>query len=149
MLTLEKAAPPALILDPPFGTNSVDTPHTVTLIYKIGGVPQDEVPVEIEIIDGPNTGVFASGVTDDNGEFPLMYIGSGGVGMDTIVGRVLDAPGGSVILSSTATKTWIENGGVPPQVPGITGWGIMAAGIILVALIPLVLRRRKLSSTSG
>jgi hypothetical protein len=38
---------------------------------------------------------------------------------------------------------------IPPQVPGITGWGIIAAGIILAVLIPLALRRRKLSATSS
>lgn len=31
----------------------------------------------------------------------------------------------------------------PPSVPGMTGWGIMAAAILLAGLIPVALRRRK------
>jgi hypothetical protein len=34
---------------------------------------------------------------------------------------------------------------IPPQVPGVTGWGIMVAAIILAVLMPLALRRRELS----
>lgn len=56
----------------------------------------------------------------------------------------------SVLLIETATNEWTGNGPGPlPQVPGMTAWGILAAGIILAVLIPLALRRRKLSSTGG
>jgi len=56
-------------------------------------------------------------------------------------GRPLEHRIGLQIVCVGATPT------PTPQVPGMTGWGIMAAAIMLGVLISLVLRRRRLAST--
>ena len=99
---------PELTLTPSVKSNPVGTAHTAVLKYTLNGVPEAGAPVEIEVTSGPNAGAKASGHTNLAGEFQLTYTGNGGPGMDVMVGRVLDAPGGSVIHSVSATKTWVE-----------------------------------------
>ena len=141
MLTLEKAAPPALSLLPPFDVNPPGSDHTVTAVYKIGGVPQAGVQINFEVIAGPNAGESGSAVTDANGEASFTYTGTGGPGTDTIRATAVDDTG-APLISSQAQKEWKD--GVPPQeVPGVTGWGMIAAALIIAALIPLGLRRRQ------
>ena len=134
---------PQLELLPASDTNPPGTDHTVTAIYELDGFPLAGNTIEFEVTAGPNVGEKGSDVTDANGEATFTYTGDGGEGTDTIKAT---AP----LASSQATKDWSGNGpGPPPQVPGITVWGILAAGIILAVLIPLALRRRKLSSTGS
>ena len=142
MLTLEKAAPPALVLLPPFDTNPPGMSHTVTAEYKIAGVPQAGVQIDFEVIAGPNTGESGSGITDASGRATFTYTSNGVEGTDIIEARAIDSDTGVVLVSSQATKSWQR----PPQVPAMTQWGIMAAIIILVILTPLTLRRRVLNN---
>ncbi|MDD5082611.1 MAG: hypothetical protein PHU08_04485, partial [Dehalococcoidales bacterium] len=147
LLTLEKAAPPALALLPPFATNATGTQHTVTARYEIAGVPQVGVTINFEVIAGPNAGESGTDVTDSNGEATFTYTGSGGVGTDTIRATAVDQSG-NPLISTQATKVWEEGPGPGPQVPSISGWGIAIAAILLLALTPLALRRRKSSAAS-
>ena len=139
MLTLEKAAPPQLGLLPPFDSNPPGASHTVTAVYKIAGVAQVGVEIQFEVIAGPNTGDTGSNTTDVNGEATFTYAGDGGTGTDTIRATAVDAAG-APLISAQATKVWEA-----PSVPSMTWWGITAAVVILVFLIPLSLRRRSLA----
>jgi len=127
---------PQLELLPASATNPPDTDHTVTAIYELDGFPLAGNTIEFEVTAGPNVDEKGSDVTDANGEATFTYTGDSGEGTDTIKAT---AP----LASSQATKVW-EIITPPPQVPGITGWGIMAAAILLAVLIPLALRRRVL-----
>ncbi len=140
LLTMEKAAPPALQLIPPVATNPVGTSHTVTAIYKIGGQPQADVRIDFEIIGGPNDDEpVSSEITNASGEATFTYTGDGGAGVDVIKATAIDATG-AVLVSATAEKTWIA---APPPVPGITGWGILTCTLILAGLTVAMLLRRK------
>jgi hypothetical protein len=138
LLTLEKAAPPALILDPPAALNPPGTDHTVTAIYKIGGVPQQGVTIEFEVIAGPNTGEMGSDVTDGNGEAKFTYTSDGTIGIDTIQATAVDAAG-APLVSVQALKEW----GFGPQVPSMTEWGMLAAVVLLATAMVLALRRKE------
>jgi len=140
LLTLEKAAPPALLLLPPYAINPPNTQHTVTAVYKIAGVPQAGVQINFEVIAGPNTGESGSDVTDANGEAMFSYTGSGGLGKDIIRATAVDGTG-APLVSSQAEKEWFA----PPMVPGMTTWGI-AATVIALALLMAVKRQRILKS---
>jgi hypothetical protein len=141
MLTLEKAAPPALQLIPPADTNPPLTWHEVVAIYEVGGVPKQGILIHFEITSGPNAGITADDHTDAMGMAGFQYLGSNQEGTDIIKASAYDQAG-VLLVTATATKTWQ----VPPSIPGITPWGILAAAIVLSALIPLVLRRRRLAS---
>ncbi len=139
LLTLEKAAPPALELLPPFATNPVGTNHTVTAVYKKAGVPQAGITINFEVTAGQNAGEVGSDITDANGEATFTYTGVGGPGIDIIQATAIDATG-VVLVSATAEKTWIA----AAEAPGITGWGILAVGLALVFLTVLMLGRRQI-----
>jgi hypothetical protein len=141
MLTLEKAAPPALSLLPPFDINPPGSDHTVTAVYKLAGVPQAGVQINFEVIAGPNAGESGSAITNASGEATFTYTGTGGPGTDTIRATAVDDTG-TPLISSQAQKEW-QDGAPPQEVPGVTGWGIIAATLIIAALIPLGLRRRQ------
>lgn len=134
--SIEQPRIPQLELLPASATNPPDTDHTVTAIYELDGFPLAGNTIDFEVTAGPNVGEMGSDVTDANGEATFTYTGDGGEGTDTIEAT---AP----LASSQATKVWeiIITPPPPPQVPGITGWGIMAAAILLAILIPLALRR--------
>ncbi|MBM4463569.1 MAG: DUF11 domain-containing protein [Chloroflexi bacterium] len=125
MLTLEKAAPPALSLTPPFDTNPTGTTHTVTATYKLAGVPQPDVQINFLVTAGPNAGDSGSSTTDVNGEASFTYTGDGGVGTDTIQATAIDEAG-APLVSARVTKEWwaasdlaISKSGIPdPVVPG-------------------------------
>jgi hypothetical protein len=137
LLTLEKAAPPALLVLPPFDSNPPGTEHTVTAVYKIAGVPQEGVRVNFEVIAGPNTGESGSDVTDANGEATFTYTGTGGEGKDIIRATAVDQTG-VPLVSAQAEKEWK----IVVPVPGVTTWGILATVAILATSMVLVLRRR-------
>jgi len=73
---------------PATDVNEVNTDHTVTATVTseevLGAVPQPEVTVTFEIVDGPNLGDNSSETTDINGEAAFTYTGDGGIGTDTI-----------------------------------------------------------------
>jgi len=148
MLALEKAAPPALLLLPPFDINQPGQEHTVTAVYKIAGVPQEDVEIEFEIISGPNDDEpITSDNTNASGEATFSYIGDGGEGTDTIKATAVQSG-----LSSQATKVWerttppVEVGG---EVYAVNKLAILAPWVALFALlIPaiIVMRRRRARS---
>jgi len=152
MLALEKAAPPALLLLPPFDINQPGQEHTVTAVYKIAGVPQEDVEIEFEIISGPNDDEpITSDNTSATGEATFSYIGDGGEGTDTIKATAVDEFG-APLVSSQATKVWerttppVEVGG---EVYAVNKLAILAPWIALFALlIPaiIVMRRRRARS---
>ena len=153
MLTLEKAAPPALFLTPPFDINPTGTSHTVTATYEKAGVPQVGVTIEFEVIAGPNVGDSGSDDTDANGKATFIYTGDGGVGTDTIEATAVDQAG-APLVSATATKEWVEDEEPPVEVGGdvnpvnkvalLAPWIALAAVIIAGATIAV--RRRRTQS---
>jgi hypothetical protein len=138
MLTLEKAAPPALQLLPPYALNPPGGDHTVTAVYKIGGQGQSGVKIEFEVIAGPNTGETGSADTDGNGEAKFTYTSDGTIGIDTIQATAVDAAG-APLVSVQALKEW----GFGPQVPSMTEWGMLAAVVLLATAMVLALRRKE------
>lgn len=146
MLALEKAAPPAMALIPPFDINLPGTDHTVTAIYKIAGVPQEDVEIEFEVLSGPNAGDAGSDNTSATGEATFTYTGDGGPGTDIIKATAVLSG-----LSSQATKVWeaptpVEVGG---EVYPVDKLSLLAPWIALSALlIPaiIVMRRRRARS---
>ena len=139
ILAREAIPPPVyyLSLEPESDVNLVGQNHTLTatLIDEFGD------PIEGEPITFTVTGVHSiidTEVTDANGVATWGYIGTT-EGTDTIVAT----NGGET--SNDASKTWETVGPgpePPPKVPGITGWGILAAVIALAGLMLVVVRRR-------
>lgn len=143
MLTLQKAAPPALELEPTFDTNPVGTNHTVTATYKVAGQPQSGVQVNFEVVTGPNAGESGSDITDANGVATFTYTGNGGTGTDSIVATAVDASGAELI-SARASKEWTQPS---TAIPAITTWGI-AAAIVALGALAIMLRRRHAHQTA-
>lgn len=145
LLTMQRAVPPPnLSLTPPTATNNINTSHTLTAtLVDVTGAPVTGEMITFTVIAGPHAGKTGTGVTNASGQATWSYTGTS-VGQDTIIAS------GAGVTSNQAKKEWNGNGPGPvPQVPSMTGWGILAAGIILAVLIPLALRRRKLSSTGS
>ena len=67
-------------------------------------------------------------------------------GVYTFIVSAVDEKG---VSYGDQTVTITVPGVIPPQVPSMTGWGIMATVIVLAALIPLALRRRRARSSVG
>jgi hypothetical protein len=143
MLTLQKAAPPALELEPAIDTNPVGTDHTVNAIYKVAGEPQAGVQINFEVTAGPNAGDSGTDITNASGVATFTYTGDGGAGTDTIVATAVDASGAEMI-SARATKEWTAPSSA---IPAITGWGIAAAVLGLAAVS--IVSRRKLARQSA
>lgn len=95
-------------LDPTTAERDLFTPHTVTatVIEDSDPFPPIEgVEVFFEVISGPNTGLTFSGMTDANGQISFTYVGTGGLGTDTIEASFDDPTYGSG--TATATVTWV------------------------------------------
>lgn len=137
MLTLEKAAPPALELEPAFDTNPPGTTHTVTATYEIAGVPQMNVQINFEVVSGPNAGESGSAMTNASGQASFTYTSNGAEGTDTIKATAVD-PDGIPLVSAEATKTWERH----EAIPGLTIWGIIAAVVAVAGVAAFVLRRK-------
>jgi hypothetical protein len=92
--------------DPTEDTNPLGTNHTVVALAL--SVNQDPIPgttIVVEILSGPNVGAKAQGVTDQNGEIQLTYLGDGGVGTDVIQASIGN------LESNELTKVWEDDGG--------------------------------------
>jgi len=137
MLTLEKAAPPALELDPVTDTNPPGTNHTVTATYDIAGVPQVNVQIDFEVVSGPNAGASGSAMTNASGQASFTYTSNGAEGTDTIKATAVD-PDGTPLVSAEATKNWERH----EAIPGLTVWGIIAAVVAVAGVAAFVLRRK-------
>src|SRR5262249_17465230 len=90
-------------LTPAASTNPVGTAHTVTATVALSGLPLGGTTVHFIVSAGPNAGITGSCVTNAAGQCTFTYVGSGGVGTDTILGSFTVA--GST-QSATAQKTW-------------------------------------------
>jgi hypothetical protein len=135
LLILQKAAPPPifyLTLSPDIATNPVGISHvlTATLVDEEGN-PIPDVEVTFTVTDGPHAGATGSDITDADGKATWSYTGTS-PGTDTIEANTVDE------TSNEASKTWIQNG---QKVPGITGWGALAAVLALGGLMLVVVRR--------
>ena len=133
MLTLEKAAPPALSLTPLFATNPGGTQHTVTATYKLAGVPQQDIQINFLVTAGPNAGEGGNSTTDVNGQASFTYTGDGGVGTDTIQATAVEQTG-APLVSAEATKDWTEMA-VGGEAYPISGIGLIAPWIALAVVI--------------
>lgn len=143
-LPCQPIAPGLLTLEPRSDSNPTGTNHelTATLVDDQGAsVPGVTVTFTVTG-DNPTSGTAP---TDVNGEAKWGYTGTN-AGLDKIVATCTCPATGQPLTSNDAWKTWTPGNGPGPQVPGMTGWGIMAAAIMLAALIPLALRRRGLVS---
>lgn len=134
---------PSLELTPRTASNYIDTNHCVTATFMRDSDPVEDVDVTFTVIAGPHMGATGIVTTDANGEATWCYPGTL-VGQDTIEATCYDEVTQVDVTSNTVTKDW-EEPYIPPQVPSMTQWGIMATVIVLAALTPLVLRRRLLS----
>ena len=96
-----------ILLSPLNATNQVGTTHTVTAtVEDNNGNPVANRLVQFDILSGPNAGLTASGDTDASGKVTFTYVGTGGVGVDTIEATMTDASG-KLITSPTVLKTWV------------------------------------------
>ncbi len=133
-----------IVLAPATAINPLNTNHTVTAtVQDDQGNPIAGKLVTFTVVSGPNAGVTGTDTTDANGKATFTY-SSSSAGTDTIEASFQNQAG-QTITSNQVTKTW--EGGPQPTVPSMTEWGIIAAGIILTALIPVALRRRVLART--
>jgi hypothetical protein len=149
MLTLEKAAPPALALVPPFDINQVGDQHTVTATYKRAGQAVENEEIQFEIISGPNDDEpMYSDNTNASGEATFTYTGDGGPGTDIIKATAVQSG-----LSAQVTKIW-EEGEIPVEVGGevypVNKLAVLAPWIALAAAImvsvSIVVRQRRAQS---
>ena len=95
---------PICWIDPDFASNTIKTPHIFTVTVTANDEPLANVPVDIEITEGPNVGLGGTFNTDDNGEVGAYYDGDGGIGTD-----IIEASGSvdGVPFFCTATKLWL------------------------------------------
>ncbi|MBI4898766.1 MAG: hypothetical protein HY827_10435 [Actinobacteria bacterium] len=102
-------------LTPPEATNVIGSPHTVTAtVVRQPEISADEpavgVTVTFKVIDGPNTGVTGTAVTDSSGVATFTYTSSV-TGVDTIEATFMDQHERTQ-RSNRVTKTWVN----PPPV---------------------------------
>ncbi len=99
-----------IFLSPEDAINPVGTSHTVWATVTNDdpdpGTPVEGVLVTFEVIDGPNTGVTGSAVTDVFGEASLSYVGNT-PGYDTIEATFVD-DAGRTQRSNRVMKLWVE-----------------------------------------
>lgn len=96
-----------ITLDPADATNTVGQTHTVTATVTTNGSPVAGASVSFSVLAGPNTGTAGSATTDGSGQASFSYVGSGGVGTDTIIAQYIDSFG-KTNTSNNALKTWVE-----------------------------------------
>jgi serine/threonine protein kinase len=71
-------------IDPPVANYQAGSNHTVSMLFKVHGLPMAAVPVNFQIVSGPNKGQAASGTTNALGQASMNYKGVGGLGTDSI-----------------------------------------------------------------
>lgn len=122
------------ILSPQTATNLVGETHTVVAELKevTGGVVTPVVGenVNFEVIEGPNTGLTGSAVTDSEGKATWSY-SSMDVGTDKIKAYVGEAVNPS-LESNVVTKTWITNTSDIPEFPTIALPAMVVLGLAFV-----------------
>ena len=149
LLALERAAPPALSLTPPFDINPPGTEHTVTATLRRAGEAVENEEIQFEILSGPNDDEpIHSDNTNASGVATFTYIGDGGPGTDIIKATAVQSG-----LSAQVTKVW-EEGEIPVEVGGevypvnrlavLAPWLALAAALIIGTAV--VVRRRRAPS---
>jgi len=149
LLALERAAPPALSLTPPFDINPPGTEHTVTATLRRAGEAVENEEIQFEILSGPNDDEpIHSDNTNASGEATFTYTGDGGPGTDIIKATAVLSG-----LSAQVTKVW-EEGEIPVEVGGevypvnrlavLAPWLALAAALIIGTAV--VVRRRRAPS---
>jgi hypothetical protein len=118
-------------LDPETSSTAVGTEQSLDVTLTLDGSPQSGEFVALEIVGGPNSGILvsarngatiqltdtASGDTSGtDGRTALFYVGSGGLGTDTIRAcRAVVPPTGCSAVVDEATVNWTE---APPGALG-------------------------------
>ena len=101
---------------PTTATNEVGTAHTVcaSVITVTNGVTNFVVgaTVTFTVTSGPNAGVSGASVTDSNAVACFTYLGTGGIGIDTINVVYTDPSG--INHFGTASKIWVQPSNLPP-----------------------------------
>jgi hypothetical protein len=92
------------------------TPHTVSLsLFNGDDTPLAFYDARLEVISGPNTGIFITGMTDADGRMDLTWT-STSAGTDRVEGTFLDEFG-EIVESNIVDVDW-ENCG--PEAPSVT-----------------------------
>lgn len=95
-------APDDIVLTPAKDSNVAGKDHTVVAtVFDTAGDPMGGVPVDFQVLEGPNLGKSASATSDENGEATFTYEGALVLGTDTIQACVVDSD-----ICDTAAKTW-------------------------------------------
>ena len=100
----------SISISPLDDTNPINTPHTVTAHVTSAGSPIVGQVVAFTVT-GQNAGaagtcVPAGCMTDSNGDVSFTYVGTNGVGDDTIKASFTDATGS--LQAATAQKHWVN-----------------------------------------
>jgi hypothetical protein len=160
-LAIDDSRRPGLLigLTPATATNAVGTSHTVTAtVTSPSGIPSPGpgVPIEFDVISGPNTGQTSHPVntgacapsdctTDTTGKVTWTYTSNGTAGTDTIQACFPERPvvvqraGDEPRTCTTATKVWgtstgkVTGGG---QVQGDPVFSVNGVLLSVPALIP-------------
>jgi uncharacterized repeat protein (TIGR01451 family) len=104
-ITVTAASNPLVIaLTPATATNPVGTSHTVTATVTRNAVAQSGVPVNFQVLTGPNTGTNGTVQTNASGVAAFSYTGSATPGTDSIRASAIDEE--TSVFSNTVTKTW-------------------------------------------
>jgi hypothetical protein len=110
---LQPPIEPFVAVSPSAGLNLVGTPCTATAtVVGPDLLPLAGVPVQFRVLTGPNAGAAgtlnpADGRTDSEGRVRFTYVGSGGLGTDTLIASAT-LPGGGTIDSRAVTEQWIS-----------------------------------------
>jgi len=126
-------------LNPAIATNVVGTPHTICATVAtispafIPTNPLVGVTVTFAVTNGPNKGVLATSITGSNGVACFTYVGSGGVGTDTILASTFFV---GLTNIATASKIWVA-ADRPPVAICISNTIIVTAGSNCVASVSI------------
>jgi len=80
----------------------VDDIHIFTVTVTSDGQPVFDIPVNLNVISGPNAGTTDSHPTEINGEALFVYFSDGRTGTDSILAFV------EGVTTCTATKVWAK-----------------------------------------
>lgn len=95
----------AVVLEPQDQTVDLGGSATLAAGVTVDGAPAPGVTVGFLVLEGPNTGVAGSAVTDDEGVAFFVYDGLGGLGIDLVEASVTDGSGPPVTALQTVNWT--------------------------------------------
>jgi hypothetical protein len=98
-------------LEPKTASLARNADYTVTAsVFRdddAAAYPLPGLVVIFDVVSGPNSPMADTAMTDAAGTVALTYKGIGGPGVDVVVGSVVQ-PGTGVLLTDTATVTWVN-----------------------------------------